>query len=589
MNTFLQNVTRANVLLLSAKPQAFGVVAAYELKGNAQQHAELDAQQPCWQVGVRWKLGPQTMCVRAERLSNRACWCGGCVVVSFSGASRVLLQRSLEWPRGCPITLAARMGAHKEHLQPATPVDHPPLLAGMSMRFNLLRRQPPVIKVYTRQQQQMCPFFLAAQAVWEAYHNFAWQMACARPSMAAIANAAAGTMVALDQELRARADPFGPEPAAIRWVDATDLDPAHVYFAGLFVGHWDCLRATEGTVQATTRMHAAAHVCSFHAQRPVTVTPLSQLTVPLSRVALLEAVRTEAAKLQARSQALCARVGALIPDGAHVLTTSYSSTVLAALTAAKGRLGGVTCCESRPLCEGAALARALAAAGVPGVAVITDAQAAAFVATADLVLLGADSLTEAGAANKVGSKLVALAAREEGVPVYACCDSGKLGLGARMEHLVGLGGGGGGSGAAGAHVLEEQEEKTPEEVTQGWPRQLRVAGTGQVGAEMVAAARGADAEGGGGEQGLAAAAATAAAPATAAAADAPAAEGITVRNVYFEPVPLALLTGVVTEAGVLTAADISAAVEERWRLYLEGFNLSTLHHPPPDQADVAGW
>jgi hypothetical protein len=31
--------------------KAFGAVAAYELDGSAEQRAQLDAQQPCWQVG----------------------------------------------------------------------------------------------------------------------------------------------------------------------------------------------------------------------------------------------------------------------------------------------------------------------------------------------------------------------------------------------------------------------------------------------------------------------------------------------------------------------------------------------------------
>lgn len=57
-------------------------------------------------------------------------------------------------------------------------------------------------------------------------------------------------------------------------------------------------------------------------------------------------------------------------------------------------------CESRPLCEGVSLANALAAAGV-GVTVITDAQAGAFMAEADLVLVGADSLTADAVVNKV--------------------------------------------------------------------------------------------------------------------------------------------------------------------------------------------
>ncbi|KAI8467982.1 MAG: hypothetical protein J3K34DRAFT_471205 [Monoraphidium minutum] len=352
------------------------------------------------------------------------------------------------------------------------------------------------------------------QAVIEAYHNMAWHMACARPSMGAVANAAAEAMLALDRELLSRADPFGPDPLAVR-------------------------------------------------------------------VALLEAVRAETAHLKARGERLRGHIDALLPAGARVMTTSYSSTLLAALAAAAPRLGGVVCCEARPLCEGAALARALAAAGVGGVTVITDAQASAHLGSVNLVLLGADALSEAGAVNKVGSKLLALAAREEGVPVYVACDSGKVGIGGPIAQLVGLGGGGGGGGGG-------QEEKEPEEVTQAWPRQLRAAGAGRVEAAAVAEASGAAARG----------AAPPAAPAAAGGAAADAAEGgaagggggggVAVRNVYFETVPLPLLTGVVTEDGVQSAADITAAVAARRRQYLQAFDLATLHHPPPAEEGGGG-
>jgi translation initiation factor 2B subunit (eIF-2B alpha/beta/delta family) len=293
-----------------------------------------------------------------------------------------------------------------------------------------------------------------------------------------------------------------------------------------------------------------------------------------ARVALLEAVRAEAARLKAQRAQLKERAAALIPPGARVMTTSYSSTVLVALAAAAadGRLGAVVCCESRPLCEGVALARALAAAGARDVTVITDAQAAAFLGSVDLVLLGADALSEAGAVNKVGSRLIALAAREEGVPVYACCDSGKISIGGPVEQLVGLGlgsgGGGGGSiassgggvvgstGVAGGRNqggVEEHEEKGEDEVTQGWPAQLRAAAA--VGGGVTGGGKGA---GGGG--------------------------GIEVRNVYFEAVPLPLLTGgVVTDQGVVAEDDIRAAVASRRRQYLRAFDLATLEHPPrPD-------
>lgn len=85
----------------------------------------------------------------------------------------------------------------------------------------------------------------------------------------------------------------------------------------------------------------------------------------------------------------------------------------------------VVVCESRPLCEGVTMAQRLAAAGLQ-VTLITDAQAGVFVEEADAVLLGADAVTPDGVVNKVGSRLLALAAKAAGVPMIAVTDSLKV-------------------------------------------------------------------------------------------------------------------------------------------------------------------
>jgi hypothetical protein len=85
----------------------------------------------------------------------------------------------------------------------------------------------------------------------------------------------------------------------------------------------------------------------------------------------------------------------------------------------------VIVCESRPLCEGVTMAQRLAAAGLH-VTLITDAQAGVFVEQADVVLLGADAVTPGGVVNKVGSRLLALAAKASGVPVVSVTDSLKV-------------------------------------------------------------------------------------------------------------------------------------------------------------------
>lgn len=103
-----------------------------------------------------------------------------------------------------------------------------------------------------------------------------------------------------------------------------------------------------------------------------------------------------------------------------VLTHSLSGSVLAVLRVAQPASVIVT--ESRPLCEGRATATALAAAGLP-VVLITEAQVAVHVREAVCAILGADALLPDGSCvNKVGSTLVALAAREAGRPVYVASD-----------------------------------------------------------------------------------------------------------------------------------------------------------------------
>lgn len=52
----------------------------------------------------------------------------------------------------------------------------------------------------------------------EAYANFCFIMASARPSMAAVGNTAADVMLQLHAELEARADPFEPSVGCARWV-----------------------------------------------------------------------------------------------------------------------------------------------------------------------------------------------------------------------------------------------------------------------------------------------------------------------------------------------------------------------------------
>ena len=117
----------------------------------------------------------------------------------------------------------------------------------------------------------------------------------------------------------------------------------------------------------------------------------------------------------------------LIEDGASVLTHSRSSTVLAAFVEARqaGRDFSVIVTESRPMLEGRAVAAALAVEDIP-VTLIADAAASLAIDQVDLVMVGADTITPANLINKIGTRLIALAARAGGVPLFAVCDSSKF-------------------------------------------------------------------------------------------------------------------------------------------------------------------
>ncbi len=126
---------------------------------------------------------------------------------------------------------------------------------------------------------------------------------------------------------------------------------------------------------------------------------------------------------------LCATSSAaqLIKEGSVVLTHSRSSTVLAAFKKARerGRTFSVIATESRPQCEGRVLADALANLGI-NVVFVADAAAALELSRADFVMLGADTITPQFLVNKIGTRMIALAARELNIPVYALSDTSKL-------------------------------------------------------------------------------------------------------------------------------------------------------------------
>ncbi len=119
------------------------------------------------------------------------------------------------------------------------------------------------------------------------------------------------------------------------------------------------------------------------------------------------------------------RAADLLGPGRTVMTHSLSSTVVEVCRLLENQGLRMIVTESRPLAEGRRLAERLSTWGVP-TTFITDAQMGLFVGEADAVLVGADSVLVDGAVvNKAGTYLLALAARDRGIPFYVCCESFK--------------------------------------------------------------------------------------------------------------------------------------------------------------------
>jgi translation initiation factor 2B subunit (eIF-2B alpha/beta/delta family) len=143
--------------------------------------------------------------------------------------------------------------------------------------------------------------------------------------------------------------------------------------------------------------------------------------------AAVAAARSFSDKAARDAEAALSRAASLINDGATILTHSRSSTVLAALKHARASQTrfSVIVTESRPMLEGRALAESLASRDI-NVTLIADAAAAVALKRADCVLVGADKVTPEYLVNKIGTRMIALAARELAVPVYAICDTSKF-------------------------------------------------------------------------------------------------------------------------------------------------------------------
>lgn len=126
-------------------------------------------------------------------------------------------------------------------------------------------------------------------------------------------------------------------------------------------------------------------------------------------------------------QEIAARTRELVGRDRTIITHSLSSTMLEVFHQLADRGVRAIITESRPLYEGRRLAARLSEWSVP-TTFITDAQLGHFMQQADFAIVGADSMLPDGSVvNKAGTYLLALAANDQGVPFYVCCESFKRG------------------------------------------------------------------------------------------------------------------------------------------------------------------
>lgn len=133
------------------------------------------------------------------------------------------------------------------------------------------------------------------------------------------------------------------------------------------------------------------------------------------------------AKMDDDAKKLASYGAKLIPDGALVLTHCHSSSSTRIMIEAK-RLHkdfSVVCFETRPRFQGRTTATELAGAGID-VTLTVDGAMNLFMKKADIVIVGADSVTSRGdLINKIGTSTLAHIARMNDVSFYSAAELAK--------------------------------------------------------------------------------------------------------------------------------------------------------------------
>ncbi len=191
------------------------------------------------------------------------------------------------------------------------------------------------------------------------------------------------------------------------------------------------------SVEQITRdlSQAAAKVLMHHPSMAALVRILNDVLIGLtatetSRLGLDQIRRISnehIAWVEQASSLVVERAQEVLPPQGTIATLSYSSAVAKSLLLAHqhGHKHRIVCLESRPMNEGRDLANFLGKRGLDTTLVI-DAAALVVVENADAVLVGADSMTQIGVVNKIGTGLIAAGANLYKVPCCVISDTSKI-------------------------------------------------------------------------------------------------------------------------------------------------------------------
>lgn len=125
-------------------------------------------------------------------------------------------------------------------------------------------------------------------------------------------------------------------------------------------------------------------------------------------------------RLECSKQKIASIGSKRISNNSKVLTHCHSSTVTNMLRKAnlEGKTFEVICTESRPVFQGRITAKEMLEYGIK-TTLIVDSAVRLFMNEIDLVVVGADAITSEGnVINKIGTSMVALAAKEARTPFY---------------------------------------------------------------------------------------------------------------------------------------------------------------------------